>query len=147
MTVYAPCPHCGATASKPTPVAGEPNCTESWIIHADRCPGPRSPMTIERSLEDFWAAVDAPDIPDTEPAIEGCGCDRCLNQTGWPMGFPHMVVCRTCGNKRCPHASDHRHACTRSNEWGQMPTPDPANPLGLPYGSKPAKPATNGTTP
>ena len=24
-----------------------------------------------------------------------------------------------CGNKRCPHATDHRHACTGSNEPGQ----------------------------
>ncbi len=24
-----------------------------------------------------------------------------------------------CGNKRCPHATDHSHACTGSNEPGQ----------------------------
>jgi len=30
-----------------------------------------------------------------------------------------MVLCPTCGNKRCPHASDHRNACTDSNEPGQ----------------------------
>ncbi len=31
-----------------------------------------------------------------------------------------MVLCPTCGNKRCPHATDHRHACTGSNEPGQV---------------------------
>lgn len=31
-----------------------------------------------------------------------------------------MVLCPTCGNKRCPHANDHRHACTDSNEPGQL---------------------------
>jgi hypothetical protein len=30
-----------------------------------------------------------------------------------------MIVCPTCGNKRCPHASDHRYECTQSNEPGQ----------------------------
>jgi len=30
-----------------------------------------------------------------------------------------MVVCPTCGNKRCPHATDHRLPCTGSNEPGQ----------------------------
>ena len=30
-----------------------------------------------------------------------------------------MFLCETCGNKRCPHAADHRHACTGSNEPGQ----------------------------
>lgn len=30
-----------------------------------------------------------------------------------------MVVCKTCGNKRCPKASDHNNACTGSNEPGQ----------------------------
>ena len=34
------------------------------------------------------------------------------------MGFG-MIVCDKCGNKRCPHATDHRHECTGSNEPGQ----------------------------
>lgn len=33
--------------------------------------------------------------------------------------FPGMLLCPTCGNKRCPHASDHTLACTSSNEPGQ----------------------------
>jgi hypothetical protein len=31
-----------------------------------------------------------------------------------------MVVCPTCGNKRCPRATDHRLACTDSNDPGQL---------------------------
>jgi hypothetical protein len=27
-----------------------------------------------------------------------------------------MVLCPTCGNKRCPKATDHRLDCTNSNE-------------------------------
>lgn len=30
-----------------------------------------------------------------------------------------MFLCATCGNKRCPHAADHRLACTHSNAPGQ----------------------------
>ena len=28
-------------------------------------------------------------------------------------------ACEICGNKRCPHHTDHRLACTNSNEPGQ----------------------------
>lgn len=35
-----------------------------------------------------------------------------------PMGMPFMV-CKTCGNKRCPKATDCELACTNSNEPGQ----------------------------
>ena len=30
-----------------------------------------------------------------------------------------MLVCRDCGNKRCPKANNHENACTKSNEPGQ----------------------------
>lgn len=30
-----------------------------------------------------------------------------------------FVICRYCGNKRCPKASWHKQACTDSNEPGQ----------------------------
>jgi len=30
-----------------------------------------------------------------------------------------MIVCPTCGNKRCPKAASHENACTGSNEVGQ----------------------------
>jgi len=36
-----------------------------------------------------------------------------------PVEQTRMIVCSSCGNKRCPHANDHRHACTNSNEPGQ----------------------------
>ena len=39
------------------------------------------------------------------------------------FNFPYlgtrMVVCPICGNKRCPHATDHELECTNSNEPGQ----------------------------
>jgi hypothetical protein len=36
-----------------------------------------------------------------------------------PVEMTHMILCPKCGNKRCPHATDHRHECTGSNESGQ----------------------------
>lgn len=54
-------------------------------------------------------AVRSPVIPD-------CWCRTCRPLTVADMRF---VVCPECGNKRCPHANDHRNACTGSNEPGQ----------------------------
>ena len=54
-----------------------------------------------------------------------CQCRQCLRDRkaegpgGWPAELTRMIVCATCGNKRCPHATDHRNACTGSNEPGQ----------------------------
>lgn len=61
-----------------------------------------------------------------------CGCYRCskerydllpekekLPMTGGWMGMMRMFLCEKCGNKRCPHATDHRLECTGSNESGQ----------------------------
>jgi hypothetical protein len=50
-----------------------------------------------------------------ELAPSPCNCAKCR---------PHsmemrMILCSKCGNKRCPHATDHRNACTGSNERGQ----------------------------
>ncbi len=30
-----------------------------------------------------------------------------------------MILCPICGNKRCPHATDHNLTCTNSNKPGQ----------------------------
>lgn len=47
------------------------------------------------------------------PVIPDCWCHTCRPVT---MGDMRFVVCLDCGNKRCPHANDHRKACTGSNE-------------------------------
>lgn len=44
-----------------------------------------------------------------------CICWKCLNG----KNYAGMVLCPTCGNKRCPKASDHELECTNSNEPGQ----------------------------
>ena len=49
---------------------------------------------------------------------QNCGsCFSCLAEQGCPVEA--MIVCPKCGNKRCPKATHHGHACTGSNEPGQ----------------------------
>jgi hypothetical protein len=54
-----------------------------------------------------------------------CECHACIKEfgiegaDGWPLNLTQMILCPTCGNKRCPRASDHRNACTGSNDTGQ----------------------------
>lgn len=80
-------------------------------------------------LDQYLADAGHPDFGDArmtllairrrlaaQPAQVKCWCLTCRPQTPSDMRF---VVCPTCGNKRCPHANDHRNACTGSNEVGQ----------------------------
>lgn len=43
------------------------------------------------------------------------------NNQQYPITYPmtRMILCPTCGNKRCPHATDHNLQCTGSNGPGQ----------------------------
>jgi len=55
-----------------------------------------------------------------------CYCHRCLKErdekiNGVPFAWCRMVVCPECGDKRCPHAEDHRNACTPPHTV-RMPT-------------------------
>ncbi|WP_431634621.1 hypothetical protein [Enterobacter ludwigii] len=59
------------------------------------------------------------------PVIPDCSCRTCRPVTFTDSRF---VVCHECGNKRCPHANDHRNACTGSNEPGQEGSAYPAAP-------------------
>lgn len=61
-----------------------------------------------------------------------CGCIRCQKERKISFFSPDGIfdpeyynklgfryACEKCGNKRCPHHTDHRNACTDSNEPGQ----------------------------
>jgi len=45
-----------------------------------------------------------------------CHCYHCADTYKRMTTF---IVCPECGNKRCPHATDHNLQCTNSNEPGQ----------------------------
>lgn len=59
--------------------------------------------------------------------MENCqNCRECLRLfdmkeqgSGLPLDVVRMIVCPTCGNKRCPKATNHELSCTGSNETGQ----------------------------
>ncbi|EBC5802754.1 hypothetical protein C4M19_14975 [Salmonella enterica] len=72
-----------------------------------------------------WQARAAMLQAGNSPVIPDCWCRTCRPVTMNDMRF---VVCPECGNKRCPHANDHRNACTGSNEPGQEGSAYPAAP-------------------
>jgi hypothetical protein len=53
-------------------------------------------------------------VMDTEGKL--CGCYACSSDM---RRMTVMITCQICGNKRCPRATSHEHACTSSNEPGQ----------------------------
>lgn len=52
-------------------------------------------------------------------------CRRCAKERisagadPFSLAVVRMFLCPTCGNKRCPKATDHRLTCTGSNDSGQ----------------------------
>ncbi|HIC6885009.1 TPA: hypothetical protein ACW5L5_000118 [Salmonella enterica subsp. enterica] len=70
------------------------------------------------ALKSILQAGNSPVTPD-------CSCRTCRPVTFTDSRF---VVCPECGNKRCPHANDHRNACTGSNEPGQEGSAYPEAP-------------------
>jgi hypothetical protein len=88
--------------------------------------GLRSTLTAEQVAHAKVLAMQSPPVIVGPPQTDrGCGsCLRCVDRvphpvTGLPESCHRMVVCSGCGNKRCPHATDHRLACTGSNDPGQ----------------------------
>lgn len=70
-------------------------------------------------------------------AQEGCCvlCDEMFRDslTAADLGrlMRPFIVCPTCGNKRCPKATDHRFDCTGSNEPGQHGSRYQFGPVGV----------------
>ena len=76
----------------------------------------------DTQYESRWAAILGRDQPE-ESTPKECYCYNCnidrVDACGLPYVLTRMIVCPTCGNKRCPHSTDHNLACTNSNEPGQ----------------------------
>lgn len=84
--------------------------------------------TIAQAYKMGWNACRAAMLQcadSNSPVIPDCWCRTCRPVTMSDMRF---VVCPDCGNKRCPHANDHKNACTGSNEPGQVGSAYPAAP-------------------
>ncbi len=71
-----------------------------------------------------------------------CPCRVCLDEREKDVPFlqktavGRMIVCPTCGNKRCPHAANHNLKCTGSNAPGQAHEGPPAAPGTIPAPSE-----------
>jgi len=69
---------------------------------------------------DSRTAAGTPMLKPVYRWVPSCMCAQCLpalKRVLW--GVFEMILCPVCGNKRCPHANDHRNACTASNAPGQ----------------------------
>lgn len=56
-------------------------------------------------------------------SVDTCWCSDCEDRRGArdPSLFSRtMCLCPTCGNKRCPRATNHELGCSGSNELGQQ---------------------------
>jgi hypothetical protein len=76
-------------------------------------------MITEKDFLEALNTIKAYNLQSQQPPVSGslpCGCLKC-----YPNVFPNMRfnVCPICGNKRCPHATDHNYECTNSNDVGQ----------------------------
>lgn len=114
-------------ASIPTPSnlsyeAGWNACRAAMLQGAEnagsRCTNQTAPALDSLPKNAESRSSNSPMIPD-------CSCGTCRPVTFTDSRF---VVCSECGNKRCPHANDHRNACTGSNEPGQEGSAYPAAP-------------------
>lgn len=102
---------------------GQPAGFAKWA-NRNFATNPVGTMTLSY-CEDAWRAAMLRGADGNSPVIPECSCRTCHPVTMTDMRF---VVCPECGNKRCPHANDHRHACTGSNEPGQVGSAYPASP-------------------
>lgn len=116
---------------------GEAPCMDGFTIDRSEYPG-RVLYAADRvryligekserpSILDYDADAHSGYVkPGNSPVIPDGWCRTCRPVTISDMRF---VVCPECGNKRCPHANDHRNACTGSNEPGQEGSAYPAAP-------------------
>ncbi len=82
---------------------------EKWVrLYPQQKVAPTEDFDIESvkgMIEQWWRELE--DEPGT------CPCRSCNPNA------QTMIVCPTCGNKRCPHANHHDNPCTNSNEPGQ----------------------------
>ena len=93
---------------------------------------PAEPVEGNTLLKAFLASAKEAGVTHLQQAEPECWCHKCSENTAVvnniPFSMTRMIVCPTCGNKRCPKASDHRLDCTDSNAAGQPGSVYPAPP-------------------
>ena len=128
-----PSPGCGSVRSAATKGAQRPRIT-AWIAPAATIPASLG-LDSSGNLK-TWNCGGADRNKSHEVIVYAringrstCECHRCAREKFEASGkievgadfFAErckMILCPICGNKRCPHVSDHRLSCTASNEPG-----------------------------
>lgn len=102
-------------------------CRAAMIQGAEPVSQPCTLREGVAAIRNSGIAIDDEKIKAERDALNEptCWCHTCRPVTVTDMRF---VVCPDCGNKRCPHANDHRNTCTGSNEPGQEGSAYPAAP-------------------
>lgn len=83
------------------------------------------PLSVSHTQFDAnWDAIFGKKDTVMQNSKPECHCYKCNEKyiepgTGFSYVLTHMIVCPQCGNKRCPHATNHTLGCTNSNEPGQ----------------------------
>ncbi len=72
----------------------------------------------EAAIADAVAAERAAIVPALPLRSPECWCETC-DEAANAGCRSRLSLCPTCGNKRCPRATHHDHACTDSNDPGQ----------------------------
>lgn len=106
--------------------------TNAVVASSKPVPTDDPPRSIMTDLTDPTRLGARPDEAPLPVPRSDCSCRQCVRardaQDGgvesglgfrMPTELTRMILCPICGNKRCPHANDHRLACTGSNEPGQ----------------------------
>lgn len=108
----------------------EPETRRAKPVFAEKLPTPIPRLgKISKALTTLYGAGCIMEQTGTYlvffTAGEPCHCQRCTDDKHRVIGddafmFEGMIICPHCGNKRCPHATDHDFDCTGSNEPGQI---------------------------
>lgn len=92
----------------------------TWLVFSTAClfiaDRYREIAKLEKRNEELWwrlfgKCIDKSNTVEQKVVLE--------TQPDWLAA--RMTVCKTCGNKRCPHAMSSEFECTGSNEPGQIP--------------------------
>lgn len=59
-------------------------------------------------------------LPNGDFKVLHCTCHTCYPICATDPQSMFMRLCPDCGNKRCPKATNHQHACTNSNDPDQI---------------------------
>lgn len=85
---------------------------------------PRPYSVSQEQFASNWDAIFGKKSKEQSDTKYDCFCYNCnkdrKDESGnFPYVLTRMIVCPKCGNKRCPHSTDHNLPCTNSNDPGQ----------------------------